>query len=105
MLRMQRPADRRAIYLEVQAVDPALFAIFREVKGRFAAAGLLPGVGRLPVAVGVGPKVEVEAVQGLRGVVLVGDGDVAVEEVLFVVQPDVDLVVQLLLEVVFLPDG
>ena len=99
MVGVQRPANWIFIYIKIQAVNTAQFTIFREEKTAFVHAVLLLGKGGLPVAVGVGPEVKPEAVQGVRGVVLVGNIDLSPEDVRLIVQADVNVVMHFLLKV------
>ena len=100
ILSIQGPLNGLAVHCERKAVDIAPISVVNKVKSGFAGAYLLAGKSRVVIPVGVGPEVEPQAVQCLRGVVVVGDGHLPAQEMRLVVECYADLVVYFLLKIV-----
>ena len=99
MMGIQPPDNSLPLGLEAQAVDIAPILGRGIVEVQVAVLPLLLGEGGLIIAVGIGPEVEVEAVQRLRRVVAVADFELPVQEVLLVVEQHRDAIIDILLEI------
>src|SRR5690606_1858185 len=89
-----------SIHLEVEAVDPAPVLLLGEMQIEVAHAIELLAERGSTVAVGIGPEVHPDGIQGLWRVVAVHEGLAGVQHVPLIVQAHLDAVIDLLLEIV-----
>ena len=99
MLWVVAPGYGLAIRGEAEGVYAAELIFTGKVEVRLAHAPGLFRVSGLLIAVGIGPQVEVEGVEGFRGIIVVNEVEMPVQYMRLIVEADINAVVGLLLEV------
>ena len=97
VLRVVRPLQCPSIRRECQRIDPPKLAAQSIEHEHVSIPKMLLGHGSLTIAVGIGPKVHPHDVQRIRALVVVGDDDVPVQDVIHIVQRHANVAVDPLL--------